>query len=192
MQSTMRSWVVALYLLSVARVLAAGCAATGSDDEACKRKMLLVTKKTPITREDVLLDDDEASTVTDTTYVIGLSYYHSKVATVPDGYLGENTNLGFGGQFIYLKPIRGPESQACTGFQLVLSGSSKNDLPDHSTGDLAKGAGGDFRYIIPVFGDGKKVKSVYWSESHVKWKNCADDVNMGRGGRYLRLCWKTS
>lgn len=121
--------------------------------------------------------------------IIGLTWDSKSDGAAPPGYLSENTNKGYGGRKNYVKPVYGPESHACTGFKFVRNEKDiYNSLPAHSTGDLAKGAGGDYRYIIPVFNAGPRVKSVYWTEVEIP-SRCTGDVNKGRGGRDLFLCW---
>jgi len=122
-------------------------------------------------------------------YIIGVESTETDESIVPDGYLGDDTNKGQKGKYVYVKPVYGPRSQACEGFEFVSCESQVTSLPNHSTGDLAKGAGGNYRYIKPVFGGygGYKVKKVWWSESKATY--CTEDINKGRGGRYLYFCW---
>jgi hypothetical protein len=77
------------------------------------------------------------------------------------------------------------------------------DKSDSAYSDLAKGAGGQFRYLKTVANkeNSRKITSVkLWrgdsapSESILKrlQPNCTGDINYGRGGTYLYLFWRTS
>jgi hypothetical protein len=69
--------------------------------------------------------------------------------------------------------------------------------------DLAKGAGGDWRYLIPVYDPRQKSKitecallraSSGLSVGDIRklgWTNMSADINKGRQGDWLYLVWKT-
>jgi hypothetical protein len=72
--------------------------------------------------------------------------------------------------------------------------------PDPSLDDLAKGAGGDYRYLIisNIASNPKKIVNVSLlrSDSGVPqppsgWDAMTIDINKGRGKTYLYLIWTT-
>jgi hypothetical protein len=89
-------------------------------------------------------------------------------------------------------------SQAATAFDLI---TQSNGNAKYS--DLAKGAGGDFRYLIPVNNVREKAKIVECallrtgSVTNVEqikqmgWAGMSADINRGRKGDFLYLIWKT-
>ena len=130
------------------------------------------------------------------TYVKGIkSIANSDGSPPPLGFLPEDTNKGFGGDFVYCAPILTDFVEACTGFELRVTDKPIDNLPQFSTGDLASGAGGEYRYIIPVNNPGgKKVRSIFWSEDSAVGDLGAEqrtgDINGKRGGRFLYLFWR--
>ncbi|KAK8144244.1 hypothetical protein G3M48_006127 [Beauveria asiatica] len=72
--------------------------------------------------------------------------------------------------------------------------------PDDKRDDLAKGAGGDYRYLA-LSNDMNATHFVtdvaLWrtGEAHYNppngWHHKSDDINKGRGGDYLYLVWRT-
>ncbi|KAI1183945.1 hypothetical protein F5B17DRAFT_414025 [Nemania serpens] len=90
--------------------------------------------------------------------------------------------------------------KAVTYFDVLITGSSKAGMSD-----LAKGAGGDYRYLVSQVDVHieKKLKrlALYRKsngegpvhESDIKDRGCTDfstDINAGRGGDYLHLIWE--
>lgn len=82
------------------------------------------------------------------------------------------------------------------GFDIAIQGSE-----DKSKDDLAKGAGGDYRYLIlnTSVTQQSKVTAVTLirSESALNmppsgWDGATIDINKGRGETYLYLVWKTN
>lgn len=127
-------------------------------------------------------------------FIIGLKFTATEKSSAPEGYLREDVNKGFGGKYTYVGQVSGKKSQACAGFEFVRTRHAIGYLPAHSTGDMAKGAGGDYRYLKPVFHGRRKVKEVWWTENANEGggdKGCTGDVNAGREGRYLYFCWRT-
>jgi hypothetical protein len=98
--------------------------------------------------------------------------------------------------FIWLVPSWEPTGDnAVTSYNIMLQ-----DHPDERYKDLAKGAGGAFRYLIPIVSpeSGDKIVDIKLlrSEKPVKnppygWDNITIDINAGRGGDYLYLIYKT-
>jgi hypothetical protein len=83
--------------------------------------------------------------------------------------------------------------EAKTGFEIVIQGNADNRYDD-----LAKGAKGDFRYLIPIkerdeklittavlyrSGDAPNLGSIYSGHTI--------DINKGRKGDFLYLCWNS-
>lgn len=102
-------------------------------------------------------------------------------------------NKGFGGKFVYLKPEWTTNGQdAVDNVQIIIQGSS---LPGFD--DLAKGAGGDFRYALTQNrGATEKISEIVLWEGElfstpVGWNARTIDINRGRGGRFLYLVWRT-
>lgn len=109
----------------------------------------------------------------------------------------------FRGRFVYLKPVYTKDStQAATFFDLVIQDSS-----NAAYSDLAKGAGGAFRFLIPVYNarENKKIVGATLfrsTDASTKPKPSAliqtwgyndstIDINKDRKGDYLYLVWKT-
>ena len=108
------------------------------------------------------------------------------------GYLVDDLNEGYGGKYVYIKPIfTSDKSAAASGFDVVIK-----DVADNNplAKDVSKGAGdlgaGKFRYIIPRYiDDSPKVKYINIVETLSKEDSCTQNINKGRGGRTLYLCW---
>lgn len=81
------------------------------------------------------------------------------------------------------------------GFNVVIS-PQRND----SYGDIAMGARGDYRYIVPVF-DPNNILKVYEAAVLVSgsaittppgpFSGMTSDINAGRHGEYLYVAWRT-
>jgi hypothetical protein len=102
-------------------------------------------------------------------------------------------------RYVWLVPeyTRDP-SQAASVFDFVTQSNGNTKYLD-----LAKGAGGDFRYFIPVYNVREKAKIVECallrtgsgtSVEQIRqmgWAGISGDINRGRGGDFLYLIWKT-
>lgn len=99
-------------------------------------------------------------------------------------------------RYVWLVPVYTEDaSSAATGFDIVIQSESNPALDD-----LAKGAGGDYRYLL-LRTDAQQEKKVtqvvlFRSDSaigHVPngWDGMTTDINKGRGKTYLYLVWKT-
>jgi len=86
------------------------------------------------------------------------------------------------------------QSQAATSFQIAIQGKR-----DKYLADLASGAGGDYRYLLRMFDENsrRRIQSVGLVRRTAKltslvdgWNECTMDINQGRKGHYLYLCWK--
>ena len=95
--------------------------------------------------------------------------------------------------YIYIKPVYSSDtSAAASGFDVVIKNSEENNS---LAKDVSKGAGdlgaGKYRYIIPQYTLGSpKVKSIVIVENLSEEGSCTQDINKGRGGRSLYLCWQ--
>ena len=85
-------------------------------------------------------------------------------------------------------------SAAAVGFEVVIQGDA-----DGSLKDLAKGAGGDFRYILPIKDVTKEAKVTHVAllrrEGALRgrpmgWVGNTTDINKNRGKTFLYLLWK--
>ncbi|KAH7126014.1 hypothetical protein EDB81DRAFT_698498 [Dactylonectria macrodidyma] len=107
---------------------------------------------------------------------------------------GADINKGQGGAYVWLRIqwANGP-SEIATSFSV--------EVGDRNEGrsDLGKGAGGDYRYLVENRGGSEwKIKDVALWRSDDKqeqppsgWDGITTDINVGRGGDYLYLVWKT-
>ena len=127
-------------------------------------------------------------------YVSGIDVISQDVGGAPEGYLEEDVNKGFGGKYVYIKPIITEDKlSASSGFNLVITNNENNNPVAK---DVSKGAGdlgaGQFRYIVPRYDDNVlKVKEIKLVESlNNDFNSCTQDINKGRGGRELYLCWR--
>ena len=86
------------------------------------------------------------------------------------------------------------EEEAATGFEILIKDQA---IPHdkltitHTTTDVAKGAGGKWRYIRNQYEpNAKKVIDIHFKETTgAGFGVCTIDINGGRGGRTLFLCW---
>ncbi|PCH36119.1 hypothetical protein WOLCODRAFT_108250 [Wolfiporia cocos MD-104 SS10] len=119
---------------------------------------------------------------------------------------GSNTdiNAGFGGKYVSLVPkYTDGAAFAVTMFSVVLQGSS-SPLNDYD--DLAKGASGEYRYLVPVYDQNQKEKitalelfrssKIMSDTEREEVRKCgytgvSADINKNRRGDYLYLMWKT-
>ncbi|KAK7690845.1 hypothetical protein QCA50_005947 [Cerrena zonata] len=110
--------------------------------------------------------------------------------------LSDDINYQFGGKYVWLVPQYTEDvGSAATGFDIVIQGES-----DPALDDLAKGAGGDYRYIIPRTNqqEERKVTQVILlrrdssiGQVPAGWDGITIDINKGRGKTFLYLAWKT-
>ena len=98
-------------------------------------------------------------------------------------------------RYVWLVPrYTRDHSAAAVGFEVVIQGDA-----DGSLKDLAKGAGGDFRYILPIKDVTKDAKVTHVAllrlESGLRgrpmgWVGNMIDINKNRGKTFLYLLWK--
>merc|ERR1712003_437823 len=124
--------------------------------------------------------------------IVGVESVSQILGGAPDGYLSEDVNegMGFWTRYVYVKARARPSDTGCSGFEFRRHGSEV-DYPT-GTGDLADGAGGDYRYLVPVgqVPAESAVKEVWWQVGNESNDgNCTGNVNEGRGGRNLYFCW---
>ncbi|EJD44425.1 hypothetical protein AURDEDRAFT_65289 [Auricularia subglabra TFB-10046 SS5] len=104
-------------------------------------------------------------------------------------------NYQFGGDYVWLRSqLTGDAQKGATGFQVVLSKD-----PIAGQFDLASGAGGDYRYLIPTFGEEGKPHATELALYRTSWSvstpppgyyGMTEDINVHRGKTYLYLVWK--
>jgi len=138
---------------------------------------------------------EEATTSTTTTtttlgpVIVGAQSWSGSSANPPAGYLPEDTNkdMGFWTKYVYVRARVQHSAWGCSGIDFRRHGSSVQYAT--GSGDLAEGAGGDYRYIAPVgqVPPESAVKRVWWQTNPNG--NCTGNINEGRGGRYLYFCW---
>ncbi|KAH7009807.1 hypothetical protein EDB80DRAFT_891959 [Ilyonectria destructans] len=105
-------------------------------------------------------------------------------------------NKSYGGSYVWLRVHRANSPTAMVeNIWVEISGSNDGDSKD-----LAKGAGGDYRFLkwSNNNGDRTKIADVaLWrcddSQSNPPsgWHGMTADINRGRGGDYLYLIWQT-
>ncbi|KAG6848067.1 hypothetical protein H0H93_003670 [Arthromyces matolae] len=108
----------------------------------------------------------------------------------------DDINHGQAGKYVWLvAETTTIAADAVTHIDLVITGSE-----DKRYDDLAKGAKGKYRYLIPTrqYGDSVFMTGLrlYRSQSEIfhggidLYSRFTDDINAGRGGDYLYLIWK--
>jgi|EP01040_Poterioochromonas_malhamensis_P006833 hypothetical protein len=116
-------------------------------------------------------------------------------SSVQENYGQSNDiNKGFGGKYVWLQVVWTPDiNQAVTGYHFI-----KQSDEDKRYQDLAKGAGGDYRYLLPLkqpnynfrltevklFRSDKEILQFPGYDGHTT------DINGGRGKSFLYLAWK--
>merc|ERR1711933_317227 len=111
---------------------------------------------------------------------------------------GDDLNKGFGGSYMYLWACTTScSTDAVTGMVVFQSNTGNGQLGQ----DIAKEAGGDYRYIITKKETGEQKVDVtslkLWrtgssdsKPSKYGYTDWTTDINNGRGGDYLYVCWK--
>lgn len=104
-------------------------------------------------------------------------------------------NKGFGGKYVWLQVVWTSDiNKAVTGFHFV-----KQSGEDPHYQDLAKGAGGDYRYLIPLKQPNYNFRltqvKLFRSDKEITqfpagYVGHTTDINAGRGGTFLYLAWK--
>jgi len=104
-------------------------------------------------------------------------------------HLNEDINQGFGSAYVWLRPVlTTDQSEAASGFEFL-----RQRNPAIGFQDLARGAKGDYRYIKALTEGGAAVTKVWLQEAHPADEDtCTINLNTGRGGRNLYLCWALS
>ncbi|KAG5352798.1 hypothetical protein C0989_000460 [Termitomyces sp. Mn162] len=162
----------------------------------------------PLTKEEVVEKIPMQMMMKPMMFVKGLkvvysdSHLDAPTDRIRDVFGGsDEINYMYGGKYVWLVPMMTTMvSEAINHFDLVIT---SNADPHHD--DLAKGAGGAYRYLIPV----KKTTTDllmteltlarFSSDVHLLLstmfyphlpKGFTTDINMERGGEYLYLVWK--
>ncbi|KAA8907998.1 hypothetical protein FN846DRAFT_946297 [Sphaerosporella brunnea] len=161
------------------------------------------TTKEP--REEVMIHVrmKEIEFVSGITVVYGNSQFEKPDDSVKEIHGGNaDINAGYGGSYVYLVPTWTTTSEnACTGFDVIIQPNSNPDYPD-----LARGAGGDWRYLRPIkdrhnfnkvveIGLIRKPRGAGpagLGDVSVKGFNAVSgDLNKDRGGDWLHVAFKT-
>ncbi|KAF2265131.1 hypothetical protein CC78DRAFT_427142, partial [Lojkania enalia] len=106
-----------------------------------------------------------------------------------------NINHGFGGKYVYIKPVLTSNAAgAATGFDLAIR-DKPYDGPNVAIKNLAEGAGGKYRYLVPKYEAGKPPIRQLWlwradgqQAPKIGW-SLVGNINEGRGGDALYLEW---
>ncbi|GIJ84625.1 hypothetical protein Asppvi_003474 [Aspergillus pseudoviridinutans] len=109
----------------------------------------------------------------------------------------DDINASFKGKYVWLSARYGSgSSNKVSGIDIIIQ-ADKDDRYD----DLAKGAGGDYRYLNLRKDGSKKIvnvallrrkESVSFETVHqLGYDGYSTDINKGRGGDYLYLVWKS-
>jgi len=135
--------------------------------------------------------------------------YGDHPANAPEGRVREiagksdDINAGFKGKYVWLSPVYTTNSEkAATSFDVIIQGSWREGWLD-----LAKDAGGDYRYLVAVHDqrDSKKIteltlfRTSEWIDGQkpterIKgwgYDGTTGDINKDRGGEFLHLIWKS-
>jgi len=105
----------------------------------------------------------------------------------PDYCLREDINKGYGGDYVWLRPIYTyNSSEGANSFHVEIYDHKHYDKIE----DLARGAGGAYRYLVPSHSGNccDKIRDV-WLSDFQNGRGFTKDINEGRGGRYLYLNW---
>ncbi|PCH40839.1 hypothetical protein WOLCODRAFT_162586 [Wolfiporia cocos MD-104 SS10] len=111
-------------------------------------------------------------------------------------------NAGFRGKYVsFLLSYTPDPTLATTSFFVVVQRFALDDFED-----LAKGAGGDYRHLVPVYDQSIETKitelMLYRSAKEMTgaerenmrslgYSGVSENFNKGRGGDFLYLMWKT-
>ncbi|KAE8352222.1 hypothetical protein BDV28DRAFT_5583 [Aspergillus coremiiformis] len=107
-------------------------------------------------------------------------------------------NSGFGGKYVWLSPKwQSNTSDAVSNIRIIIQ-----DNADGNYSDLAKGAGGDYRYLRLERDGSRKIKRIqllrrkdevdFGTVQALGFDGYSSDINKGRGGDYLYLVWNLS
>ncbi|KIP01434.1 hypothetical protein PHLGIDRAFT_80597, partial [Phlebiopsis gigantea 11061_1 CR5-6] len=137
-----------------------------------------------VERLDVVFGNDENDMPTDCIHAIS----------------GQNSNIDFqaGGKFIWLVPIYTTDvARAATSFDVLIQ-----SYEDPKLNDLARRAGGDFRYVVPradrKLSDKIVEVGILRSDKPLGrpppgWHGyCVNDLNKGRRKGCLYVVWKSA
>ncbi|KAG5644033.1 hypothetical protein DXG03_009185 [Asterophora parasitica] len=163
------------------------------------RESVYRTTPEPLPKEEMVEEDTIITEVRPTTYLKSLEvYYTSSEVSAPGDRIPENSgqssdiNYRFGGKFVWLVPRYTTNTkEALTRFDVVIQPDE-----DKHHNDLAKGAGGKFRYLIHVnqktdllitkAGLLRSSSSISGTDG---WGAKTIDINKGREGSYLYVVW---
>ena len=125
-------------------------------------------------------------------YVSDINVAVQMLSGAPDGYIDSDINEGlhslFHNWYAYIGPtFTAIGTEAATSFRLLIQDNSISGLKD-----LADGMGGKYRYLEKVSEPNKqKIISIHLTDSNTNtgYDGCTENINEGRGGKDLFLCW---
>ena len=114
----------------------------------------------------------------------------------PSGSLSYTKLTGLTTSFVWLVPrYNSNAANAVSNIRIIIQGD-----PDSAYVDLAKGAGGDYRYLRLERDGGNKITEVRLLRGNdeadssvvraLGFDGASGDINKGRGGDYLYVVWK--
>ncbi|GJJ12688.1 hypothetical protein Clacol_006932 [Clathrus columnatus] len=107
----------------------------------------------------------------------------------------DNINMGFGGNYVWVVPEYGSARERARTSFIFIAQDHNND----NYKNLAKGANGKYRYLLPMINRGTKQKIIglrlLRSSSQILsppkgYHGMTKDINEGRHGTYLYLIWE--
>ncbi|KAN0076572.1 hypothetical protein V8E54_006714 [Elaphomyces granulatus] len=138
---------------------------------------------------------DKYLTDIDVSYGDSPSSEPSDAIRTVDGNNGD-INAGMKGKYVWLTPKWSSESSnAVSNIRIIIQKES-----DPNFEDLAKGAGGDYRYLRLERNGSDKIHALqllrrkdevsFETINALGFDGVSTDINKGRGGDYLYLVWK--
>ncbi|KAJ3559519.1 hypothetical protein NM688_g292 [Phlebia brevispora] len=138
----------------------------------------------------------------DTRFVSGITVeYGSKLSQQSVTYVtdihggGDDINMGFHGCYVWISAsYTSRAADACNSFVVVVQDKEDPDRPN-----LAKGAGGSYRYIVPVSdaSNDRRITYIRLLRTHSAvstppngYSGMSTNLNDGRGGDFLYLIWR--
>jgi len=128
--------------------------------------------------------------------------YTSQSIDMPDEVITDtdggspDINKGYKGKYVWLVPVWTYKIEEIVTSVHVVIQNEKNDKYQ----DLAAGTGGDYRYLkmirsstsstaIKRVGLLMGTTNIYAERNKHGWDGCTEDINAGRQGGYLYVCW---
>ncbi|OTA65850.1 hypothetical protein K449DRAFT_403327 [Hypoxylon sp. EC38] len=164
------------------------------------------SKKTSADNKSVVIDVVAAPVVyiKETDVIYGTSSSEAPETRVHEWFdQGDDINEGFGGSYVWLVPVYTLDpDEAATSFNIIIQSN-----PVEGWKDLAKGAGGSYRYIRAAQDSSVSNKAIDLALVRTEdaapardilarlgpnWDGASRDINENRGGAYLYFAWQLS